>query len=103
MPEGLGIKKLMKTVWYPQPHEDRVQVGFELDNTSIDQTSIPIIMYDEGLGAPADNETHPRNTSFATVAYPNCYPDSRVNDIYASLEFNLTSKALDDNIPAIVR
>lgn len=101
MPEGLGIKKLMKTVWYPQPHLMENKWGYELDDATIDATIYPIIMHDEGLGAPGDLETNPENASFVRSSAPNCYPDSRVNDIYGRIVLSLTSKALDENLPAV--
>lgn len=101
MPEALGIKKFMKTVWYPQPHIMNTGIAFELDDATIDCTTVPLIMQDEGLGAPADLETNPENANFVKSTGPACYPDSRVNDIYGTVTLSLTTKALDENIPAI--
>jgi len=101
MPIGLGKKRLMKSTWWPQPHEDRYQIAFELDSTAIDNTIFPIVMYDEGKGAPADLETHPENASFAKTDSPNCFPGSRVDNVFCKIQFALTSKALDENLPAI--
>ncbi len=98
---GLGQKKLMRTEWYPQPHQMRDSWAYELDDNTIDTTCYPIIMHDEGLGTPSDQETHPENAAFALVNRPNCFVNSRVNKIKGQLTFALTSKALDDNIPAV--
>ncbi len=101
MPRGLGQTKLMRTEWYPQPHEMKHGWFYELDNALIDSTMYPIIMYDEGLGTPSDQETHPENAAFAVVNRPNCFVNSRINDIKGQLKLYLTSKAIDDNIPSI--
>ncbi len=93
--------RLMRTEWWPQPHRREISMYFELDDQAIDATIVPIIMYDEGLGTPSDRETHPENAAFAVFADPNCYINSRVDNMFCELTFSLTSKAIDDNIPAI--
>lgn len=47
-------------------------------------------MYDEGKGDPYDYKANPSNSTFAEGNEPNCYPDSRVNQIYCSMDFRLT-------------
>ncbi len=101
MPLGEGRTKLMRTVWYPQPHRMRKSWAYELDDATIDDTIFPLLMYDEGLGTPSAQETHPENANFLVVDRPNCFVNSRVNKVTCQLRLSLTSKALDDNIPAI--
>ncbi len=96
------IPKFMRQTWYPQPHNILGGCTFEVDNLTLDSTIVPIAFYDEGLGAPSANETHPENAAFAVIAnQANCFVGSRINIITAQFEFSLTSKALDDNITAI--
>jgi len=94
--------RLMRTEHYPQPHDIRGGVTFELDNGVIDSTIIPFAFYDEGLGAPSAVETHPENAAFAVVdKQANCFVNSRINMIHAELRFSLTSKFFDDNLSGI--
>ncbi len=97
----LNAVKMMRTKWFPQPHEDVISIGWELDDAAIDTTIIPILMQDEGLGAPADIETNPENAAFAKSNQPNCFPDSLIERVYCNLQMSLTSKALDENLPAV--
>ncbi len=95
-------KKLMKSTWYPQPHNIRGQCFFELDNATLDSTIVPFAFYDEGLGAPSANETNPRNSAFVLVAdQANCFVGSRINNIFAEFRFSLASPILDQNIPSV--
>ncbi len=95
-------KMLMKSTWFPQPHVIRGGCSFELDDETINSTIVPIAFYDEGLGAPTSKETNPRNASFAVLAdEANCFVGSRINMINAEFRVSITSKVLDDNIPAI--
>ncbi len=97
----IGVRKFEKTEWFPQPHTREISFMFELDDTTLDSTIVPILAYDEGLGTPSARETHPEHTSFAVVNEPNCFVNSRVDNIYAELRFALTSKALDENLPSV--
>ncbi len=101
MPVGLGKSRLMRTEWFPQPHQEQKAWAYELDDATIDSTIMPIIMYDEGLGTPSAQETHPENAAFAVATRPNVFVNSRINNINARVTYSLTSKALDENIPAI--
>ncbi len=92
---------LMRTKWYPQPHKMANTWLYELDNAAIDSTIYPIIMQDEALGSPSILETNPTNASFAVSSAPNCYYGARVNNIYGNIKINLTSKAIDDNLPSV--
>ncbi len=95
-------KKLMKTTWYPQPHTIRGSMSFELDNAVMDTTIVPFAFYDEAMGDPTAKETNPRNAAFAVVNdEPNCFVDSRINNIFAQFRFNLSAQALDHNITSI--
>ncbi len=101
MAKGLGKKKLMKTEWWPLPHNLRHAWTYELDNNVIDSTIYPFLIQDEGLGAPSGKNTHPEHGSFAESSSPNCFVKSRIDNVLATIKLSLTSKALDDNIPSI--
>ncbi len=97
------ISKLMRTTWYPRPHdfENSYMHGIEtgVDNQA---TIYPIMMYDEGLGAPDAYNAHPENSSFATAGEPNCFVESRVNTIKCNVHFSLTKACLEtDKIHAV--
>ncbi len=94
-------KRMTKVEEYPQPHSIDVSMLFELDNAAIHTTIVPWCLYDEGQGNPTALETNPRNAAFAVTTKPNCFVNSRVDQILGQIRFAMTSKALDDNIPAI--
>ncbi len=96
-----GKMMLMRKEVRPRPHDRQIKVGFELDNAVIDATMIPVICHDEGLGAPDTYNSHPQHASFAVAGEAQCFVNSRVNRISAQLEVGLSSKALDDNLPAV--
>ncbi len=99
MPLSERVPRLMRTAWYPQPHLITAGFSFEFDDATLDSTIVPIAFYDEGLGSPAANETHPEHTSFAVVNdRPNCFVNSTINSIEAEFRFNLNSNFLDDNL-----
>lgn len=86
----------MKEEWYSRPHETQLSWYFNaLATSSNNQTQVPLIMYDEGLGAPSGYKAHRENASFAAYDGPNCYPDSRINSAYIELELMLTKHALE--------
>ncbi len=93
--------RLMRIETRPRPHDFKLKVAFELDDANIDSTLIPLLMYDEGLGAPDTYNSHPEHASYVTSAGPNCFVNSRVDSINCLLEYSLTSKAIDDNIPGV--
>ncbi len=93
---------MMKTKWYPQPHDARLSFFFKISNTSKLSTIIPLAMYDEGLGTPSANETHPENANFAEDNGPNCFVESRVNNILTRIDFQLTKETIEtDKLPAV--
>ncbi len=97
------VSKLMKTRWYPRPHD--MENGWfhrlEPGNNSM-ATIYPMVMYDEGLGDPASYNAHREHASFVVAGEPNCYPESRVDLITAKLELSLTKPALrTDNLVAV--
>ncbi len=98
----LRQRRLIKQEIYAQPHSLSYGVAFELDDSTIDSTILPLAFYDEGLGTPTALETHPENAAFAVIAdQANCFINSRIDLVIADLRFMLTSKFLDDNITAI--
>ncbi len=94
-------RRLMKTEWFAQPHDMRHSFFFELDDETLNSTIYPIAMYDEGRGTPSANESNPENSAFLVDNNPNCFVNSRVDNVFCSLKFSMTSKAIDDNLPVI--
>ncbi len=94
--------RLMKTKWYPQPHNISGSISFEFDDATIDSTIVPIAFYDEGLGAPSANETNPEHAGFAIVAdQANCFVGSKINNIFAEFRISVTKDFIEDNIAAL--
>ncbi len=94
------IRKLMRTEWYPRPHhmEHKYMHGLETGVVN-NVTNYPVIMYDEGLGAASAYNAHPEHSSFSETGGPNCFPQSRVNNIFCQVTFSLTKAAIEtDNL-----
>ncbi len=96
-----GRVKLMKTKWYPRPHE--ISESFFLSaEIATGATIIPLMFYDEGLGTPSDEDTHPEHASFTQALEANCFPQSRVDSIFAQLQVSLTKGAFEtDKVQAL--
>ncbi len=87
---------LMKTKWYPRPHNMSIDFGFGLETAIINtDTIIPITAYDEGLGDPGAYEANPENASFVEAVEANCYPESHINMVLLQLTLSLTKGALE--------
>ncbi len=87
--------KLMKTKWYPRPHDMQHQWTHGLETALVNQYTIyPFMMYDEGQASPSAYEANPAHASFTVAAEPGCFPDSTIDSIFAEIEFNLTKAAL---------
>ncbi len=98
----LRVKQFTKVEMYGQPHDLRYACAFEFDDETLNSTILPIAFYDEGLGSPTALETHPENAAFAVVVnQANCFINSRINIVLAELRLSITSKFIDDNLPAI--
>ncbi len=95
--------KLMKTKWFPRVHNERLRWGYTLESaTANNYTIMPICMYDEGQGSPSAQETNPENALFTTTDSPAVFPDSTVEQIYASFRMDLSKLALEtDKIHAL--
>ncbi len=86
---------LMKTKWYPRPHNYQVLFGLGLESaTANDDTIVPISIYDEAQGDPALYNANPEHASFAEYGGPNCYPDSRINILTVDCQIILTKGAI---------
>ncbi len=94
---------LMRTKWYPRPHNMSVDWGFGCETAAANvDTIIPITMYDEGLGSPSAYEANPEHASFVEAAEPNCYPESLINLVVCELRVTMTKALLEtDKIHAI--
>ncbi len=87
---------LMKTQWYPRPHTDQIAWSHGLESAAVNQATIlPVVMYDEAQGAPSSYSANPRNAAFVTTSDPNCFPNSRINNIIVEMRFNLTKSAIE--------
>jgi len=96
------MTKLMKTKWYAQPHRQWLRFKLSAQVNNKQSTIIPHCFYDEGLGAASAQETNPRHANFASVSSTNCFPESDVDIVFASLTFTLTKQALEtDKITAL--
>ncbi len=94
--------RMSKVTQYPQPHALQGGFSFECDDVLLDSTIVPIAFYDEGLGAPNVRETNPENAAFAVVSQEvNCFPNSRINRIFAQFRFSINSNFIDDNLTHI--
>ncbi len=99
----LGKVMLMKTKWYPRPHNEAITWGHGLETGVVNQaTIVPITMYDEGQGDPSAYDANPEHASFAEVNMPNCFPDSRINLIHAEFRISLSKAAIEtDKVVAL--
>ncbi len=87
--------RLMKSTWYPRPHNMKHSWSYNLESVAGDWTSYPIIMHDEGLGAPSTYESHPSHPSFVETAAPNCFPESTISNLFVELTLFMTKIALE--------
>lgn len=84
---------LMKTKWYPKPHDLYMGLLLGAEPTGEDSTIIPVIHQDEAM-APGSVYSNPMHASFAESSESNCCPESRINSLYGMLELSLTKGAL---------
>lgn len=98
----VGVKKLMRQVWYPAAHKFENSWSHGLETGVNNKATIyPIIMHDEANSAK-NLYTNPEHASFSTLGKPNCYPESRVNDIFCDITYSLTKGALEtDKLHAV--
>ncbi len=95
--------RFQKSKWYPRPHQDRNSYAHGLETAVANRATItPIIMYDEAQGTPSTYNANPEHASFAAFNGENCFPDSRVDNIFCEYRFSLTKAALEtDKVTAI--
>ncbi len=90
------MKKQMKTTWYAQPHTSQKSWSHGMETAALNQATIfPIVHHDEGLGNPSALATHPENAAFVVQDNTNCFPDSRVDNVFCQFTFALTKGALE--------
>ncbi len=95
--------KFMKTKWYPRPHDMRHSWYHGLESAVVNQFTIyPLVMYDEGLGAPSAYEAHPENSAFVQSNAANCFPESTIDFVVSEVRFAM-AKGLygTDNVNAV--
>ncbi len=99
----VGKVMFVKLKTYPRPHTFQNSYGHGLETGVANQTTIyPIIMHDEGLGAPSAYEANPENANFLEAGEPNCFPESVIKTILVQMEVSMTKAALEtDKLHAI--
>ncbi len=94
----------MKTTWYARPHNLQTSWAHGLESAVVNDTTIyPLIMYDEGLGSPSTYEANPEHASFVEANEPNCFPESRIDNVMMKIRFSLTKLALETDKLHMVR
>ncbi len=94
----------MKTTWYARPHNMNHSWAHSLESATVNNTTIyPLLMYDEGLGTPSAYEANPENTAFIEAGERNCYPESRIDNVFMNIRFSLTKLALETDKLHMVR
>ncbi len=97
-----GRTKLMKERWYPQVHRGQMSLLLSAFTATKNYTILPISFYDEGMGVPSTIETNPEHADFAPTSGANCFPDSRIDVVFAQITFTMSKKALEtDKITAL--
>ncbi len=87
---------LMRVRNYPRVHDIRNSWFHGMETGVANTTTIyPLVMQDEGLGAPDSYNAHPEHASFVEETGPNCFPESRINLVISKLKFALTKGALE--------
>lgn len=99
----VGKTKMIKLRTFPRPHDEKLTWAHGLETAVVNQwTMVPLVMYDEGKGAPLAYEANPEHASFLETDEPNCFPESRVDFIVAQLVVSMTKASLEtDNLHAI--
>ncbi len=94
----------MKETWYARPHNFNNTWAMGLESAVSNNTTIyPLIMYDEGLGTPSAYEANPENAAFVEAAEPNCFPESRIDNVYMTVRFSMTKAALETDKIHMIR
>ncbi len=88
---------------YPRPHDIKVSWNQSIDSANQYSTTLPLIMYNEGLGAPSAYKAHPGHASFAETDDPTCYPEARIDSINAMLNVSLSKAAIETDAVQQVR
>ncbi len=93
MPPNMIMTKVPQ---YPRPHNWGVDFAIPVETASVmASTIIPIITYDEGLGAMSAYKSNPVNASFGEVSTDHCFPTSRVNRVFAQLKVQMSKIMLE--------
>ncbi len=95
--------RMSKVPEYPRPHNRDINFDMGAESAVVNNnTIVPIMNYDEGLGVINSYKSNPENASFAEYSGPNCYPTSRIDKIFCQLTASLTKLALEtDKIHAL--
>ncbi len=92
----VGQIRFIKLRTYPRPHDEQLEVDFGLESGVENKCTIfSIAFYDEAQGAPSLYNANPEHASFAEYGGQNCYPDSRIDNIYSSIRISMTKAALE--------
>ncbi len=99
----VGVFRMEKLKMYPRPHNWLGTFGLGLEPAIVNSyTIIPFSFYDEGIGAASSYTANPENAAFAEAPEMNNFVDSRIDKIFAQIEFSLTKAALEtDKVHAV--
>lgn len=100
--------KLMRTKWYPRPHDFhyswRVAPYNTTGATSVGQLSnviISLAFNDEGLGAPNLYNANPEHTGYTVASTANCYPESTISNFFCEVRTRLDKDATQVSLPSV--
>lgn len=95
--------RFTKNKEFPRVHHEELNWAHGVETAVVNSaTMVPILHYDEGLGAIASFNSNPEHSSYVEVAEPNCYPESTVNKIFCMAQVSLSKEALEtDKVHAL--
>lgn len=85
---------LIKKTIYPRVHNNSQQFSLIPATAAQNSTGVPLIRNDDALGDPKSLPTNPEHASFAETNSSGCYPDSRINKIFAQIQFNMSTETV---------
>ncbi len=87
--------RLMKTKWYPRPHDLKHSWYFTMESGVENHYTIyPIMHTDEGLSSASAYEANPEHASFVEADASNCFADSEIQQALCRVQLNLAKDAI---------
>ncbi len=94
--------RLRRVEQFPREHDFNMSFYLQAEDETKNSTILPIVMQDEGLGAPSALSTNPENAAYTGMPDANCFVDSEINKTFTELTFMLTKGAIEtDKIHAL--